>query len=45
MKHFPGVSAPYEAPLNPDLVLPTDQWPVAKCVDALVKLLADRGAI
>ena len=45
MKHFPGVSAPYEAPLNPDLVLPTDQWPVAKCVDALLKLLGDRGAI
>jgi xanthine/CO dehydrogenase XdhC/CoxF family maturation factor len=37
MKHVPGVSAPYEAPLNPDLVLPTDQWPVAKCVEALLK--------
>ena len=45
MKHFPGVSAPYEAPLNPDLVLPTDQWPVAKCVEALLQLLGDRGAI
>jgi hypothetical protein len=45
MKHFPGVSALYEAPGNPDLVLPTDQWSVTKCVDALLKLLGDRGAI
>jgi bifunctional enzyme CysN/CysC len=45
MKNFPGVSAPYEAPLTPDLVLPTHEWPVARCVDALEKLLGDRGAI
>ena len=45
MSHFPGVSAPYEPPVAPDLVLPTHQWPVGRCVDVLVKLLEDRGAI
>ena len=42
---FPGVSAPWEAPEKADLVLPTDQWPVGKCVDAVMKLLEERGAI
>ncbi|MFM7078066.1 MAG: sulfate adenylyltransferase subunit CysN [Planctomycetaceae bacterium] len=45
MSHFPGVSAPYEPPVAPDLVLPTHQWPVGRCVDVLVKLLEERGAI
>jgi bifunctional enzyme CysN/CysC len=45
MKNFPGVSAPYEVPVSPDLVLPTHEWPVATCVDAIVRLLEDRGAI
>jgi bifunctional enzyme CysN/CysC len=43
--NFPGVSAPYEPPVNPDLVLPTHQWPVAKCVNALVALLEERGIV
>jgi bifunctional enzyme CysN/CysC len=43
--NFPGVSAPYEPPANPDLVLPTHEWPVARCVDAIVKLLDSRGMI
>jgi adenylyl-sulfate kinase len=32
---FTGVSAPYEPPLQPDLVLPTHQWPVARCLAEL----------
>ena len=43
--NFPGVSAAYEAPANPDLVLPTHEWPVAKCVDAVISLLESRGII
>ena len=43
--NFPGVTAPYEAPANPDLVLPTHEWPVGKCVDALVHLLESRGVM
>ncbi len=42
---FPGVSAAYEAPVQPDLVLPTHEWPVSRCVDAVVKLLESRGTI
>jgi len=43
--NFPGVSAPYEPPGKPDLVLPTHDWPVSRCVDALVQLLESRGAL
>jgi bifunctional enzyme CysN/CysC len=45
LANFPGVSAPYEPPATPDLVLPTHEWPVARCVDAIVKLLDSRGMI
>ena len=45
LANFPGVSAPYEPPAQADLVIPTHEWSVAKCVDALVKLLESRGAI
>jgi len=42
---FPGVSAPWEPPAAPDLVLPTHEWSVGRCVDALVALLEAQGAI
>jgi bifunctional enzyme CysN/CysC len=45
LANFPGVSAPYEPPVSPDLVLPTHEWPVSRCVDAVVKLLESRGVI
>jgi len=45
LTNFPGVSAPYEPPAKPDLVLPTHEWPVGKCVDAIVSLLDSRGVI
>ena len=45
LANFPGVSAPYEPPVAPDLVLPTHEWTVATCVDALVRLLEARGVI
>jgi bifunctional enzyme CysN/CysC len=45
LTNFPGVSAPYEPPMKPDLVLPTHEWPVGKCVDAIVSLLDSRGVI
>ena len=43
--NFPGVSAPYEAPTNPDLTLPTHELGVKECVDQLIKLLEERGII
>lgn len=31
--NFPGVSAAYEPPTDADLVVPTHEWPVGRCVD------------
>jgi bifunctional enzyme CysN/CysC len=42
---FPGVSAPYEVPLAPDLVLETDRYDIDQCVDKIMSLLNERGII
>jgi bifunctional enzyme CysN/CysC len=43
--NFPGVTAPYEPPHTADLILPTHEWPLDKCVDSLMDLLQKRGVI
>ena len=43
--NFPGVSAPYDAPTNADLVLPTHEIGVKECVDKLITLLEERKVI
>jgi bifunctional enzyme CysN/CysC len=45
ISNFPGVSAPYEPPAAPDLVIPTHEWPVGRCVDAVIALLERRGIL
>jgi len=42
---LPGVSAPYDVPTAPDLVLPTHELDVDTCVDRVVQLLERRGRI
>ena len=42
---FPGVSAPYDVPSAPDLVLPTHELDVDACVDRVIRLLEQRGRI
>jgi bifunctional enzyme CysN/CysC len=42
---FPGVSHAYEPPLEPDLVLPTHELTVDRCVDAILELLEQREVI
>jgi len=42
---FPGVSAPYDVPVSPDLVLPTHELDVDACVDRVIRLLETRGRI
>jgi len=37
---FTGVSAPYEPPLEPELELRTDQFPVADCISMILRRLA-----
>jgi bifunctional enzyme CysN/CysC len=42
---FPGVTAPYEPPVNPDLVIPSHEWPLAKSVEAVLGLLEAKGVL
>lgn len=42
---IPGVSAPYEPPAAPDLVLKTDRQSVIECVDAIMEVLVKRGVL
>ena len=43
--NFPGVSAPYEPPSKPDLVLPTHEWDIDTCVEKIMGLLMQRHII
>lgn len=45
VKDFTGISSPYEAPLNPELVVATDSLPLDDCVAEVVALLQSRGVI
>jgi bifunctional enzyme CysN/CysC len=45
MVQFPGISATYEIPENPDLTLPTHEIDVTQSVDRIVTLLKSRGFI
>ncbi len=40
-----GITAPYEAPVEPDLRLPTDELDVDSCVTRVIELLETRGII
>jgi adenylylsulfate kinase len=43
--HFTGVSAPYEAPERPDLVLDTNRTGVGESIATLLSLLRERNVI
>ena len=43
IKEFTGISAPYEAPLSPELVIDTSSEPVEKSVERLVSHLEAKG--
>lgn len=45
VKEFTGISSPYEAPENPELVLDTNSSSLEDCVDLVVALLVQRGII
>ncbi len=42
---FPGVTAPYDRPVDPDLHLRTDQMSVEESVAAIIELLDGRGVL
>ena len=43
IKHFTGVSAPYEPPVTPDIELPTDKLTVAESVTRILDYLDLQG--
>ena len=45
IKNFTGISAPYEAPENPEFVLYTGEQTLEESVDSLLGFLAKRGLI
>lgn len=45
IKDFTGISAPYEAPENPEIVIKTHENSVEECVAQIVKYLNEKGLI
>lgn len=45
IKEFTGISAPYEEPLAPELVVDTGKASLEECRESVLRLLADRGII
>lgn len=43
--HFTGISSPYEAPENPDIVIKTNEKSVEECVADIVTILTEKGLI
>ncbi len=43
--NFPGVSADYEAPTSPDVVLPMHEISAQDCAERVIEMLETRGAI
>ncbi|EMI18017.1 bifunctional sulfate adenylyltransferase subunit 1/adenylylsulfate kinase protein [Rhodopirellula maiorica SM1] len=43
--NFPGVTADYDEPANPDLTLDASQQSIDECADAIIKLLRTREVI
>ena len=42
---FTGISAPYEEPLNPEIILDTDQLTPSECVQEVIRALEQRGIL
>jgi adenylylsulfate kinase len=45
IENFTGISAPYEEPENPEIVIQTPGRTVEECVNELIKALEQRGVI
>jgi adenylylsulfate kinase len=41
IKEFTGISAPYEEPIDPELILDTDEYTVKECTDIVLKKLEE----
>ncbi|OAI09997.1 adenylyl-sulfate kinase [Methylomonas lenta] len=45
IKHFTGISSPYEAPEKPELSIDTDKHSLEECVNMVLALLQERGIV
>jgi adenylylsulfate kinase len=45
IQEFTGISAPYEEPLNSELVVPSDKLSVQECVNSILAYLEEKGII
>ena len=45
IQHFTGISAPYEEPLNPEVVLDSENNSIEQCVEQLHNILCEKGLI
>jgi len=45
IKHFTGISSPYEEPKNPEIRINTGKDSLENCVDLVISLLQERGVI
>jgi len=45
IKHFTGISSPYEVPDKPELVIETSKYELEACVSQVLDLLKERGVI
>jgi len=45
IKNMTGISAPYEEPERPELVIETDCRSLEECVDHVIRYLADQGIV
>ncbi len=43
--NFTGISAPYEEPENPEVILDTEQYSIEECVEQLTDILTAKGYI
>lgn len=45
IKNFTGISAPYEEPEHPEIVLDTEKYSIEECVEQLTNILIEKGLI
>ncbi|WP_026676526.1 adenylyl-sulfate kinase [Fictibacillus gelatini] len=45
IREFTGISSPYEEPLNPEIVIETDQYSIEECADKVIAYLIEKGRI
>lgn len=43
--NFTGISAPYEEPENPEIILDTEHYSIEECVNQLTEILTSKGYI